>query len=228
MSFADLHPWDVTPTEAIAIQKRLAPMVEIQDRFGSVSCVAGVDIGFEENGAVTRAAVVLLDFPGLTLIEQVVARRPTCFPYVPGLLSFREVPAALDALARLSRLPDLVLYDGQGLAHPRRLGIACHLGLITGLPSIGVAKTRLIGSHGEVPDVRGAWTPLLHKGETLGAVLRSRVGVSPLFVSAGHRISLDSAVAWVMACTGRYRLPETTRRAHKLASPPHPPARKCL
>ncbi|MDD5297954.1 MAG: deoxyribonuclease V [Rhodocyclaceae bacterium] len=212
------HSWDVTPREAMAIQARLAPLVETSDRLGEVKRVAGVDIGYEEGGAVTRAAVAVLDFPSLTLIEQAIVRLPTRFPYVPGLLSFREAPAALAALSRLSAAPDLVLYDGQGLAHPRRLGIACHIGLLTGLPSIGVAKTRLVGTHGEVPAGRGEWTPLTDHGETVGAVLRSRAGVSPIYVSVGHRLSLETAVHWVMACTGRYRLPETTRHAHRLAS----------
>jgi len=202
----------------MAIQERLRPLVETVDRLGDVRRVAGVDIGYEDDGTVTRAAVAVLDFPGLTLVEQSIVRLPTHFPYVPGLLSFREAPAALLALSRLSAPPDLVLYDGQGLAHPRRLGIACHIGLLTGLPSIGVAKSRLIGRHGEVPSERGAWTPLLDGNEILGAVLRSRAGVSPLYVSIGHRVSLETAVHWVMACTARVRLPETTRQAHRLAS----------
>lgn len=212
------HAWDVTPREAMAIQARLSPLVETRDRLGEVRRVAGVDIGFEARGTVTRAAVAVLDFPGLSLIERSIVRLPTAFPYVPGLLSFREAPAALLALSRLSAPPDLVLYDGQGLAHPRRLGIACHIGLLTGLPSIGVAKSRLIGCHDEVPAERGAWTPLLDGDDILGAVLRSRAGVSPIYVSIGHRTSLETAVHWVMAVTTRYRLPETTRHAHRLAS----------
>lgn len=202
----------------MAIQARLAPLVDRSDHLGEVKRVAGVDIGYEDGGAVTRAAVAVLNFPSLALVEQSIVRRPTRFPYVPGLLSFREAPAALEALSRLSIPPDLVLYDGQGLAHPRRFGIACHIGLLTGLPSIGVAKSRLTGHHGAVPADRGQWTPLLDGEETLGAVLRTRSGVRPLYVSVGHRVSLESAVHWVMACTGRYRLPETTRQAHRLAS----------
>jgi len=147
-----------------------------------------------------------------------VAELPVAFPYVPGLLSFRELPAVLAALAGLAQPPDLLLVDGQGLAHPRRFGIACHLGVLTGLPCIGVAKTRLVGVHEPVPDRRGAWVPLHDRGEVIGAVLRSRVGVKPIYVSVGHRLSLRRAVEWVMACTGRYRLPQTTRAAHALAS----------
>jgi deoxyribonuclease V len=154
-----------------------------------------------------------------------VARRPARFPYVPGLLSFREMPALLAALARLRVRPDLMLCDGQGLAHPRRFGLACHLGVMCGIPSIGVAKSRLIGKHREPGKRRGAWVPLRDRGETIGAVVRSRAGIRPLFVSIGHRVSLPEAVRCVMACTTRYRLPETTRWAHRLASGGEPPAR---
>jgi deoxyribonuclease V len=213
------HPWAVSPKEAIAIQHRLRGLVRIEDELPEpVQRVAGVDVGFEQAGAVTRAAVAVLSLPALALIETAVARLPTAFSYVPGLLSFREVPAILKALASLAALPDLLLVDGQGYAHPRRLGIACHLGVLTDIPSIGVGKTRLVGVHGEVPDSKGEWAPLLDGGERVGAVLRTRRGVKPLYVSAGHRVGLDSAVEWVMRCTGRYRLPETTRHAHRLAS----------
>lgn len=180
--------------------------------------VAGVDVGFEDEGRITRAAVAVLRYPELNLVDRAVARLPTAFPYVPGLLSFRELPAVLEAIRLLSIRPDLFLCDGQGLAHPRRFGIACHLGVLLNAPSIGVAKTRLWGACGEPPDVRGAWTPLLDGGETIGAVLRTRVGVKPLFVSVGHRVSLETAIHWVLACTTRFRLPETTRQAHRLAS----------
>jgi deoxyribonuclease V len=213
------HPWNVSPQEAIAIQNRLRGLVQTEDGLPpEIKRVAGVDVGFEEHGAVTRAAVAVLDFPDLRLIESCIARLPTEFPYIPGLLSFREIPALVAALQGLETLPDLILADGQGYAHPRRLGIACHLGVLTGLPTIGVGKTRLVGTHTEVPDRRGAWVPLLDKGETIGAVLRTRAGVKPIYVSAGHRVSLATAVDWVMRCTGRYRLPETTRQAHRLAS----------
>jgi deoxyribonuclease V len=213
------HPWDVTPQEAIAIQKRLRNLVSLQDELPeTVRCVAGVDVGFEEGGTVTRAAVAKLSFPELELIDSAVARRPTSFPYIPGLLSFREIPAILDALQALRDLPDLMLVDGQGYAHPRRLGIACHLGVLTDIPTIGVGKTRLLGVHDGVPDRRGAWVPLLDKGETIGAVLRTRQGVKPVYISPGHRVALQTAVEWVMRCTKRYRLPETTRHAHRLAS----------
>ncbi|MDJ0890489.1 MAG: deoxyribonuclease V [Gammaproteobacteria bacterium] len=213
-----LHDWDVTPKRAVAIQRELRDRVITRDGFGELKRVAGVDVGFEDNGRVTRAAVVVLRLPRLEPVEDALARQPTRFPYVPGLLSFREVPAVLEALAHLSQPPDMLLCDGQGFAHPRRFGFACHLGLWTDLPSIGVAKTRLIGEHGDVPQERGQWCPLTHEDEVIGAVLRTRQGVKPVYVSIGHRISLQSAVDVVMRCTPRYRLPETTRQADRLAS----------
>jgi deoxyribonuclease V len=213
------HSWNVTPKEAIAIQNRLRGLVRIEDDLSTdIRRVAGVDVGFEENGAVTRAAVAVLDFPELALIGSAIARQPTTFPYIPGLLSFREVPAILAALESLDTLPDLILVDGQGYAHPRRLGIACHLGVLTGIPTIGVGKTRLVGVHEAVPDVRSAWVSLVDRGEDVGAVLRTRPGVKPIYVSVGHRVTLPAAVDWVMRCTKCYRLPETTRHAHRLAS----------
>jgi len=213
-----MHAWEVTPAEARALQLELAGQVERQDRLPTIQRVAGVDVGFEDNGSITRAAVALLSFPGLQLLEQSVVRVPTSFPYVPGLLSFREGPGVLAALARLSTPPDLLLCDGQGIAHPRRLGIASHLGVLLDMPSIGVAKSRLIGRHEEPSMEKGEWTPLLDKDEVIGAVLRSRRGCRPLYVSTGHRVSLATAIALVLACTPRYRLPETTRQAHRLAS----------
>ena len=180
--------------------------------------VAGVDVGFERGGHMTRAAVAVLAFPGLALVDHAVARVPTRFPYVPGLLSFREIPALLAALAQLRIEPDVILCDGHGLAHPRRFGIASHLGVYTGIPSVGVAKTRLTGEHVRPPQLRGAWVPLRDQGETIGAVLRSKANTSPIYVSIGHRMSLPAAVRLVMACTTRFRLPETTRWAHRLAS----------
>ena len=212
------HPWDVSASEAIALQQRLRGEAIDVDRFSPIDTVAGVDVGFEDRGSVTRAAVAVLSFPELTLQEYAIARRPTVFPYIPGLLSFREIPAVLDALQQLRRLPDLLLCDGQGRAHPRRFGIACHLGVLTDLPAIGVAKSRLIGTHGPLAEDKGARQALYDKGEVIGTVLRTRRGVRPLYISVGHRITLATAVDYVMRCTTRYRLPETTRAAHKLAS----------
>jgi deoxyribonuclease V len=218
LSLQHSHPWDVTPVEARAIQNDLRPHVVRKNGLDSVEHVAGIDVGFEEAGTVTSAAVVILSFPSLELEEQVIARRPTRFPYVPGLLSFREVPTVLDALTRLSVRPDLLLCDGQGIAHPRRFGIASHIGVLTDWPSIGVAKSLLTGFHAEVPEARGAWVPIKQRDEIIGAVLRTRVKVKPVYISIGHKISLDSAIDYVMRCTTRYRLPETTRLADRLAS----------
>jgi deoxyribonuclease V len=212
------HPWNLTPKQAITLQKTLRQYLILEDCYDNVHRIAGVDVGFEDKGRVTRAAVAVLNYPALTLQETAIAHCPTRFPYVPGLLSFREIPAVLDALGQLTQPPDLLLCDGQGIAHPRRLGIASHLGLLVDIPSIGVAKSRLWGTHGGVPQERGAWTALQDGEEVIGAVLRTRVGVKPLYISAGHRISLVTSIAYVMDCCTRYRLPETTRHAHRLAS----------
>jgi deoxyribonuclease V len=213
-----LHDWNLTPSEAIDLQRRLQHQIIDEDRFDTARRIAGVDVGFEAGGRITRAAVVVLSYPELQPLEQSIARLPTAFPYIPGLLSFREVPAILQAFHGLSQPPDIFLCDGQGRAHPRRFGLACHLGLYTDIPAIGVAKTRLTGHHTEVPVEKGGWVPLIDKGETIGAVVRTRNNVKPLYISVGHKISLPSAIELVLACTTRYRLPETTRAAHKLAS----------
>ncbi len=215
-----LHEWDLLPEQAIAVQQNLRDQIVLSDDLGTVRYVAGVDVGFEADGTITRAAVAVLTLEGLELVDRAIARRPTSFPYIPGLLSFREVPAVLDALAKLTIVPDLLLCDGQGTAHPRRFGIACHLGLLSNLPAIGVAKSLLVGKHAELGRDRGSQQPLIHKGETIGVALRTRTGTKPLFISPGHRISLDSAIAYTLQCTPKYRLPETTRQAHKLASGP--------
>lgn len=218
MKSLPLHSWDLSPKEAVALQRSLRDRVIRTDRIGAVRRVAGVDAGFEDEGRITRAAVAVLDYPSLALVERAIARVPTRFPYVPGLLSFREAPAVLAAFAKLAAPVDLILYDGQGIAHPRRCGIASHVGLALDCPSIGVAKTRLLGEHRAPADRPGAWVPLRDGGETIGAVLRTRRGVKPVYVSIGHRVSLETAVRWTMACCTKYRLPETTRHAHRLAS----------
>lgn len=218
MKLAIEHPWNLTPSEAIALQQRLRPQVVAHDDFGELRTIAGVDVGFELDGAITRAAVVVLRFPELQIIDQAVARMATTFPYVPGLLSFREAPAVLQALDMLRNLPDMLMYDGQGIAHPRRIGIASHVGLITGLPSIGAAKSRLVGEHTPVGEQHGDWSPLVHQGEIIGAALRTRPRTKPLYVSPGHRVGLESAMRIVLACAPKYRLPEPTRQAHHLAS----------
>lgn len=212
------HDWDVSPAEARAIQEQLRNRVVTQDTFAPLHTVAGVDVGFEERGKITRAAVVVLEYPGLTVLEKRLHREPTRFPYVPGLLSFREIPAVLGALTALRTRPDLLLCDGQGYAHPRRFGLACHLGVLTDIPSIGAAKSRLIGRYADPGPDKGNWSALTDQGETIGAVLRTRSHISPMFISVGHRVCLDSAIRLVLDCCTRYRLPETTRQAHRLAS----------
>lgn len=213
-----MHAWDVSPKKAIEIQKALQSHINLTDDFGEIKTVAGVDVGFEENNTITRAAIAVLDFETLEVIETAIARRPTTFPYVPGLLSFREVPAVLEAMLELDALPDLLLCDGQGIAHPRRFGIAAHLGLLVDIPAIGVAKSRLTGTHDDVPLEKGSFVPLMDKDEQIGIVLRTRTNVKPLYISPGHRVSIDTAHQLVMKCVTRYRLPETTRHAHRLAS----------
>jgi len=218
MKIHKLHRWDVTAKEAITIQQQLREQVIRKDQLNKVKYIAGVDVGFEENGNITRAAIAVLEFPSLTLKETSIARLPTSFPYVPGLLSFRELPAVLEALKQLKQMPDLFLCDGQGIAHPRRLGIASHLGLLSDVPSIGVGKSKLIGTHQPVKNERGSWRSLMDKDEVIGAVLRTRKGIKPIYVSIGHKICLQTAIDCVMNCTTRFKLPETTRMAHKYAS----------
>lgn len=212
------YSWPQTIEEAIAIQEQLRSQVITANQLSTVRYVAGVDVGYDNADAVSRAAVTVLSFPDLQLQQQSVVRSPTAFPYVPGFLSFREVPAVLDALKNISLMPDLILCDGQGLAHPRRFGLACHLGVLTGIATIGVAKTRFIGEHSEVGFDRGSWQPLLDGPETIGAALRTQAGVKPVYVSIGHKVSLLQAIEYVLRCTPKYRLPETTRSADQLTS----------
>lgn len=211
------HSWSVTPAEARAIQERLKPRVEAADRLPEVRLVAGVDAHYDASGRATFAAVAVMRLPGLELEDRATARRSTTFPYVPGLLSFREAPAILDALERLGAAPDLLLVDGQGLAHPRRFGIACHVGVLADLPAIGVAKSRLVGAHEEPGKERGDRAPLRHRGEVVGVVVRTRANTRPLYVSIGHRISLETAVDYVLRCSLRFRLPEPIREADRLS-----------
>jgi deoxyribonuclease V len=218
MHFRVPHRWDLTPGEARQVQERLRSRVEASDRVAVPARVAGVDVGIDRGAQRSRAAVAVLSWPGLELLEHARAERAVEFPYVPGLLSFRELPVVLTALGRLEELPDLILCDGQGFAHPRRFGLACHLGVVCDLPTIGVAKSRLIGTCDEPGPRRGSRTPLLDGGEIIGTVLRTRTGVRPVFVSVGHRVGLQTAVELVLQAAPRYRLPETTRWAHCLAS----------
>jgi deoxyribonuclease V len=209
---------NITIQQARQIQQDLASQVILEDQFPRLKHVAGVDVGMLEQGKITRAAVAVLTFPELQLVDQAIVKIKTSFPYVPGYLSFRELPAVLRAIEQLSVNPEMFLCDGQGIAHPRRLGIASHLGVLLDMPTIGVAKSRLIGTYEEPGPNKGDYSPLYDGNERIGVVLRSRFGVKPLFVSPGHRVSIASAVEITLACTPKYRLPETTRHAHRLAS----------
>lgn len=207
------HRWDVTVAEARAIQQRLRGRVERRDRFGRVRRVAGADVAFRDGQA--YAAVLVFSSPGLRLVERAHAVAPLSFPYVPGLLSFREGPALLKAFAALKSQPDLILFDAHGLAHPRGFGLACHLGVLLNRPSVGCAKSVLVGEWdpAALGKERGTWVPLMLDGKTVGAAVRTREGTNPIFVSIGHRVSLRSAIRLALASCAGYRIPEPTRQA---------------
>lgn len=210
------HSWSLSPKQAIAVQKRLASQVVQRPPPTAPRYIAGLDAAFSADGRTCLAAVVLWDVIERRVVEERTAARPLRFPYVPGLLSFREAPALLAALRKLERAPDLLMCDGQGLAHPRRFGIACHLGVICHLPSIGCAKSLLVGEHDLPARARGSCAPLVHRGEAVGEVVRTQDGVRPVFVSVGHLVDLAGARRLVLECAIRYRLPEPTRLADKL------------
>jgi len=210
------HPWDMTPKEAISLQRELAQYINLSDQHGPFNTVAGIDLGIK--GEVVRAAVVAFRLPELEMVESVSSERPLAFPYVPGLLSFREAPAILDALERLQGTPDVLIFDGQGYAHPRRMGIATHLGILLDHPTIGCAKSRLCGTYEEPQLDRGSCSWLRDGEEIIGAVVRTRTRVKPVFVSAGHRVTLQTATDTIQRCGAGYRLHEPKRWAHRMAS----------
>lgn len=207
--------WDVSPTEAVAIQKDLARHVREEPLAVAVRTVAGIDVSIR--GDLAQAAVVVVRLPDFEVVDRAVHRCAVPFPYVPGLLSFREVPAILPALDRLTVRPDVLMTDSQGRAHPRRFGLACHLGVLLDWPALGVAKSLLTGRPGELGPAHGDSTPLVHRGEVVGVALRTRANVNPVYVSVGHRMTLDDAVTLALACTGRFKIPEPTRLAHQLS-----------
>lgn len=209
------HPWKLTPKEAVAVQRRLTERVALTPAV-LPRRVAGIDCAFLDDGIL--AVAVVWDLKAATVVEQRGARDRLRFPYVPGLLSFREIPVLLKVLRRLETPVDGILCDGQGIAHPRRLGLASHLGLIVGLPTVGCAKSRLCGEHSEPGAHRGNWAPLTDDGERIGTVLRTRDGVRPIYVSPGHLMDHDSSIEWTLACGAGYRLPEPTRRADRLVA----------
>lgn len=206
--------WNWTPAEAVALQREWAARVRCEDDLPPPRLIAGVDVSTSRASPEGYAAIVVLQLPDLEIVEVAEAHLPLPMPYIPGLLSFREVPLAMAAYAKLSVVPDLLMVDGQGRAHPRRFGVACHLGVLLDKPTIGCAKSILVGSYEELGLERGSTAPLVHRQEVVGVAVRTKTRVNPVFVSCGHRISLESAVRWVLDCARGYRLPEPTRQAH--------------
>ncbi len=216
--FKSLHDWALTPREAVELQKELRAQVRIAPLDRPIKTIAGADISFNKFSKTVYAGLVVLALPSLEVIEEVGVVSETAFPYVPGLLSFREAPSVLEAWAKLKTEPDAVMFDGHGIAHPRRVGIASHVGLIIERPTLGCAKSVLVGKFEEPEKERGAWTEMIDKGETIGAALRTKTNVQPIFVSVGHMIDLAGAIALTLQCDGGYRQPEPTRRAHHLVN----------
>jgi deoxyribonuclease V len=209
-----LHPWDLTPKEAIALQKRLASQVVLKPLPERITVIAGADVGYSRRYKAAVAALATYTYPGLECRELVQFSGDIAYPYIPGLLSFRELPLLLETFQLLREQPEVVLCDGQGIAHPRRLGLASHLGLWLDLPTVGCAKTRLVGTHGKVGPEKGQYRFLKHHYERVGVVLRTRTKVKPLYVSPGHLADLQSSRRLVMGCCLKYRLPEPIRQAH--------------
>ncbi|RMF84096.1 MAG: deoxyribonuclease V [Nitrospinota bacterium] len=219
MQITPLHAWDLTPQEAIALQNRLRRLVVLEDYLSEVRHIGGVDLSFARDSDQGWAGVVILQMPELTLIESQTVTGPVPFPYIPGLLSFRELPLLLQALERVEHTPDVILCDGQGIAHPRGLGIASHLGLFLNLPTVGVAKSRLTGYYREPDPLPGSYTHLYDRqGRVIGAVLRTKPRTKPLFISPGHRITLATALTLVMQSLRGFKLPEPIRQAHQLVN----------
>lgn len=217
MKIKHLHEWKVTTAQAQAIQRSLAAQVSKRNELNSPRLIAGVDISGQNSQGIATGAVVVLSHPELNVVEVEVAEQEVNLPYVPGLLSFREAPVILSACEKLSNTPDLILVDGQGIAHPRRLGLASHLGLLLDVPTIGCAKSRLWGKHEPVAAQVGCYEQLKDGDEVIGAVLYTKNGSKPLYISIGHKVDLENAIQWVMVCCRGYRLPEPTRLAHLAA-----------
>ena len=209
------HAWNISPSEATAIQRKLRLQVQAGGESGPIRTVAGADIALDKSTGTGYAGVIVYDFPALNEIERVSAEGPLTFPYIPGLLTFREGSLLLDAFSRLKTEPDLLMFDAHGYAHPRRFGLAAHLSVVLDKAGIGVAKSRLIGSYPQPPNRVGAWAPLVDRDEVIGAVLHTRVGVRPIFVSVGHRVDLETAIELTLACSDGYRIPKTTREADR-------------
>lgn len=213
-----LHPWNLSPQEALETQKRLRARLDFRGLAHPIETVAGLDVAYSRGSPRIWAAALVFSFPQLILVEEKWVEGNACFPYIPGLLSFREIPLLLEAVHGLESEVDVFLCDGQGIAHPRGFGLASHLGLLLDKPSVGCAKSRLVGDFSEPGENKGDYAPLLYKGRMIGVVLRTRRGVKPLFVSQGNKITLDESLWIVLACCGKYRMPEPTRRAHLLVT----------
>jgi len=209
------HPWRVSYAQALAIQTSLRERVRFRPLPRRIRLLAATDVAYSRPTHRMYAAVVVVDFPSLEVVETTEAHRRARFPYIPGLFTFRELPPLLGALRRLRRRPDVLLFDGQGLAHPRRFGLACHAGLILDTPSVGCAKSRLVGEHGPLGSERGAFAELVFQGAVVGAAVRTQDGVKPVYVSPGHRADLRSAIDLVLATSPRHRIPEPIRLAHR-------------
>lgn len=218
MKLVRLHTWTNDLKEAARIQENLANFVDLNLPKKEIELIAGADVAYSKKDNAVFASIVVMNYPELTPLEKVKAQSYTDFPYVPGFLTFREGPVLVKALERVQRVPDLILFDGNGIAHPKGIGLATHLGVILDLPTIGCAKKKLLGNHHEVPDEFGAHVPLEHEDKQIGAVVRTRVGVKPLFVSAGNKIGLEEALDLVISATRGYRLPEPQRLAHVLVN----------
>ncbi len=216
MKARNLHEWNLSCKEAIGIQRQLASQVRFTAMKKRPKIIAGLDCAFSKDGKQIFASAVVIDLSDFSIIETATAIRKVDFPYIPGLLSFREAPACIDAIEKLKSTPDCLIIDGQGIAHPRRLGIASHIGLLIDKPTIGCAKSRLIGTFDEPGNKKGSFSPLVDSDEKIGVVLRTRTDVNPVFVSVGHKCTLDDAISVVLQCTTRYRLPEPSRLAHQL------------
>jgi deoxyribonuclease V len=212
------HPWNISYGEAIEIQNTLKSRLLFKKLPKQINYVAGCDVSCSKTTNLGWAGMVILTYPDLILVEERWAKAPLHFHYIPGLLSFREIPILLEAVQKIEIKPDLILCDGQGIAHPRGFGLASHLGLLTATPSIGCAKKRLVGDFQEVGGIKGDYSPLLYKGKKVGTVIRTKTGVKPLFVSPGHAVTIEDAVGMVLSCVDRYRIPEPIRQAHLLVN----------
>jgi deoxyribonuclease V len=225
MNYRQLHPWDVSPSEAVALQKQLQGEVRVQPLAGPVSLVAGCDVSFDRFSPVIYAGIVVVRLADFAVVDRVAIETTASFPYVPGLLSFRETPALLEAWGQLETRPDAIMLDGHGFAHPRRFGYACHVGLLTEVPALGCAKSVLVGTYDGLGEAAGSTAPLVHRGETIGAAVRTRDRVAPVFASIGDQIDLPSAIDLTLRCVEgyaagrpRYRIPAPTRFAHLLVN----------